>query len=141
MVYREIMRPSHTAKRPAIILTAIYKNDIRISPLVPSLKDSRAKVEKVVKPPQNPTTSRAFTLGSMRLLRLKYPIKMPIKRHPIILIVKVASGKGSFHTTVKRRLTRNRQHVPKNPPNPAINKSLNIYANLHKKSRLKVGLG
>lgn len=52
------------------------------------------KVEKVVKPPQNPVVSRSFVDGDISPLPLQLsPEKKPMMRHPKIFTVKVPKGK------------------------------------------------
>ena len=89
-------------------------------------KASAEKVENVVKPPQNPTISKAFNLGVRSPCLDKSPVISPKIRQPNIFTVKVAAGKGAFQYTRKRRLNKNLQQVPIKPPAPAINISLNI---------------
>lgn len=96
------------------------------NPFVPKLKASYENVEKVVKPPQKPTTKKGFIQsGKLRCL-WNIPIRIPNRKHPKILMVKVASGKGAFHTTKKSLLIRNLQDVPINPPAPANNINFHI---------------
>ena len=114
---------------------------MKTSPEDPSEKDSKEKVEKVVNPPQNPTTKRALSFGEKFPVLLKIPINNPKMKHPRILIVKVAKGKGAFHINKNNLFIRNRQHVPTNPPHPAINTSFHIAEqNYKKKADFKAGL-
>ena len=95
---------------------------------MPREKASKEKVEKVVKPPQNPTIRRELSWGETMPAFCMEPEINPNKRHPAILIVNVARGNGSFQKLRKRRLMRKRAEVPKNPPMPAKSINLNIYA-------------
>ena len=59
----EILIPSHTAKMPMTTLTPKYNAICNASPAFIILKDSLAKVLKVVKPPQKPVKSSSFNSG------------------------------------------------------------------------------
>ena len=102
----------------------------------------------MVNPPQKPTIKRAFKRGGTPPDFPNNPKRIPKIKHPRILMVNVASGKGAFQKLMKSRFIRKRQPVPKNPPKPAININFHISANtlkvyltkLQKKADLEVGL-
>lgn len=121
-----INNPLHTANTPNKTLAQTYTKDCKDSPLNAKLKVSKEKVEKVVKPPQNPTIKREFSFGDIIPFLFNHPDNNPKIKHPKIFIVKVAKGNGVFHITRKRRLTKNRQQVPMKPPAPAISINLHI---------------
>lgn len=87
-----INNPAQTAINPIITLARIYKNMDNNSPFKHKLYDSKEKVEKVVNPPQKPTIKKAFILASMIPVLFIIPLIIPNKKHPKILIVKVANG-------------------------------------------------
>lgn len=74
-------------------------------------KVSFEKVEKVVKPPQNPTTSkrRMLLLGSKL-------IKRPIKKQPIMFTKNVDKGNEVASPLDKSTEVRKRKTLPAAPP-------------------------
>lgn len=78
------------------MLRPIYPNEIITSPLIPNESDSKENVEKVVNPPQNPTTNNALSLFENTPLRESHPKIIPNMKQPKIFIIKVAKGKGAL---------------------------------------------
>lgn len=50
---------------------------------------SRAKVEKVVKPPQKPVANKSVWFSEIKLFFSERPISVPIKKQPMIFTRKV----------------------------------------------------
>ena len=83
--------PAHTASTPTTTLAPIYRADSNTSPAFIMLKDSLAKVLKVVKPPQKPVTSISFISGD-RLPLFTNPTNSPMSKEPRILTANVPHG-------------------------------------------------
>ena len=67
--------------------------DVSQSPLAPSVHMSLAKVENVVKPPQNPVINSAFSLADSMFPFSSSPNSNPIMKHPTTLTMNVPNGK------------------------------------------------
>ena len=96
------------------------------SPFNPKLRDSEEKVEKVVNPPQNPTIKKGFQRDEKSEFFCIQPNSNPKRKQPIILIRKVAIGKGRIQKDLKNIFIKNLQAVPKNPPALANNMDFHI---------------
>ena len=77
---------------------------------------SSAKVEKVVKPPQNPVTNKSRIFSSKNEYLNDNPINNPIIKQPVILIINVAQGKGPCEKGIREM--RNLNILPMAPPTP-----------------------
>jgi hypothetical protein len=77
---------------PKMRLEAIYVAATTHRPDSRRLRFSRAKVEKVVRPPQNPTVKSAFT-DAEGAKRAKKPQKAPRRKHPAMFTKSVGQGK------------------------------------------------
>lgn len=86
---------------------------------MPRLRDSKENVENVVKPPQKPTIKKAFNRGLTIPCLAKYPDNRPKRKHPVMLMIKVAKGKGVLKSNAHNLFIRKRQQVPAKPPIPA----------------------
>lgn len=84
------------------------------------------KVEKVVKPPQNPVVSRSLDDGDIHPPVTGSEEKKPMSRHPSTLTVNVPRGNGVVNTAAIPFDTRKRSPPPKKLPKPTIRKSLII---------------
>ena len=62
-------------------------------PTLSNSKTSKLKVENVVSPPISPVVIKSFKLCDSISANLKYEIKIPISKLPIILTNKVCKGK------------------------------------------------
>lgn len=78
-----------------------------------SVKVSFAKVENVVKPPQKPVI-----INIRKLLEGIRLANSPIQKHPNILTVKVAIGKGNGSDLTINTDARKRKMLPTAPPTP-----------------------
>jgi len=84
----------HAAIRPNTLLRTMYITACRIRPSSKSSNESSANVEKVVKPPSNPTmstnlrNSRCCDNGPM-----SRAVTNPMRAHPIMFTSSVPSGK------------------------------------------------
>jgi hypothetical protein len=85
-----------------------------------------AKVEKVVKPPQNPTVRNIFHPGVRSELLSENPYINPISKQPVIFTTKVPKGNADGKLFCKKREVRNLDMLPRNPPEPISNKVLII---------------
>lgn len=81
------------------MLRNIYKAAIPVCPFFKRFELSRAKVEKVVKPPQIPTFMKRTSFG-FRLLDFNVrAVTSPITKHPITFIANVFIGKRNCSLT------------------------------------------
>ena len=85
--------PKTTAKIPTPMLDNIYRAKLRSSPLRNKWCFSKAKAEKVVKPPQKPVAKKRAPLDEKRLPLVVRPRTKPISKQPIILTMKVPKKK------------------------------------------------
>ena len=67
---------------------------------------SRAKVEKVVNPPQNPMVRKARRLALNQPNRSNRPKRRPINKHPIRLTAKVPKGKEAVVPFCTQRVSK-----------------------------------
>lgn len=77
-------------------LAEIYPAQARISPFFNKSKASTEKVEKVVKPPQNPTESASLTAGGNPVFCAITAYIKPSRKLPVIFTESVASGSAQF---------------------------------------------
>ena len=89
-----------------------------------NVKVSLAKVENVVKPPQNPVIS-----SIRKLLEGTRFANKPIQKHPRMLIRNVANGKGNGSILTIKVDVRNLNILPTAPPSPTSNICLIIFQN------------
>lgn len=87
---------------------------------------SSVKDENVVNPPQKPTTRNMRHSGETSPLRSKIPKRIPIRRHPVILTMKVPKGNADKKACCTYLLTRNLETLPRKPPAPTNMIHLNI---------------
>ena len=85
--------PRATAATPTIILASMYRVKCHSSPEFSSECFSKAKVEKVVNPPQKPVDSSKIWFWVRKLLFAEKPNIIPIRKQPIILTIKVPKKK------------------------------------------------
>ena len=121
--------PPHTARMPMITLAPTYTAVSRTSPAFIMLKDSLAKVLKVVKPPQNPVTSSSFISGDSTPLLTK-PTNSPMSNEPRILTANVPQGNDVLMPESRYRNT-----DPAAPPSATNNRFLTILSDLRCKAR------
>ena len=95
----------------------------RVLPWLSKLLVSRAKLEKVVKPPQIPTLRKRSNVGCSAGEILD--VIRTISRQPSKLTLKVDQGKpdGDFRGI---KLNRKRRVAPIKPPQPTISISVNL---------------
>jgi len=86
--------PRRHNRSPITRLTPVYKTAINDCPFCISVTFSRAKVEKVVNPPQKPEASKSIPPSCNHWLRDTRPNKMPMISEPITLIENVPMGNG-----------------------------------------------
>ena len=81
---------------PMTMLLATYANAVATWPEDRSWKVSLLKVEKVVKPPQRPTTNSNL-ISSVRCHRAMAAVMSPMSKHPMMFVVKVPHGNEPWH--------------------------------------------
>ena len=74
------------------------------------------KAEKVVKDPKKPMIKNSFV--RVEPLPLLITMKIPIKKHPIMLTKKVPTGIPKKEILIRKSEIRNLEIAPKPPPSP-----------------------
>ena len=91
---------------------------------------SSVKLEKVVKPPHNPTIRNSLASVDKRVVLSDIPATNPIMRLPRIFITRVPKGIEKKLTVRFSLETRNLAILPINPPVPMIRRFLIIIFSL-----------
>jgi hypothetical protein len=87
--------PKRHRSRPAATLNTAYRKAVIDWPFCINEIFSKAKLEKVVNPPQNPDASNSHSVPPCNNWYLPAsPKRIPISKDPEILIANVATGKG-----------------------------------------------
>ena len=86
---------------------------------------SLEKVEKVVKPPQNPVSNTSDRSDLKSWILIKHPLNIPISKQPSRLVIKVAHGKVTEGFVIPR-VSKKRKHAPIPPPIKTSNNCLRI---------------
>ena len=90
------------------------------------MNESFEKVEKVVNPPQIPTVKKSRHSDDIINPFSKMPRKIPIRKLPEMLIIRVPQGNTVSKLICKYLDTRNLRTVPMKPPIPANSIDLTI---------------
>jgi len=97
MVFLVYKRDTHSPRAihsmPVSILNKVYPVKAKKFSVFKRECPSKAKVEKVVKPPQKPVVSNSTWFWFSRLFFKERPNTMPISKQPIILTIKVPKKK------------------------------------------------
>jgi hypothetical protein len=88
--------PPKVATNPKNTLSPAYREKYKKLPSLRSAIFSFEKVEKVVKPPQNPTVRKNRSSVLLRLPRSERPKSKPIRKQPRRFTIKVPKGKAEM---------------------------------------------
>ncbi len=93
------------------------------------------KDENVVNPPHIPTVKKRRHSDDIINPFSKMPRKIPMRKHPAILIIRVPQGNTVSKLSWKYFDTRNRRIVPMKPPKPAKSIDLTIKSKIKNDGR------
>ena len=108
--------PTYTAIIPRTTLPPEYAAACHSCWVRRRVKVSLQNVEKVVKPPQNPTVRKSFQLSDMPVPRSTMPQKTPISKQPKRFTAIVPIGKTARKVPCKSFGRSHRETDPKAPP-------------------------
>lgn len=112
---RERNTPKRIAKIPSTRLPKAYKKKERYSPLLSKDLFSKAKVENVVNPPQNPVARKRSRLLDIWSSLTAYPITIPRIKLPTMFTLKVAGIDVNWPNCISLYIEY-RKILPRPPP-------------------------
>lgn len=133
-----ICNPKTTANKHKIRLREIYNIAVQVLLPLNKLMFSKAKLEKVVNPPQNPIAIRYFSELSVFPVFCRYPNANPIIKLPKTFTVIVCIGNLKSKYLFVETDIKYLKMLPAPPPNPTNNICLNMLNNFILQNNQKI---